>query len=51
MPEGHSIHRLAIAFTELSKLGIARASSPQGRFSEGAAALGNAKNYSPLGVG
>lgn len=51
MPEGHSIHRLAIAFTELSKLGIVRASSPQGRFSEGAAALDNAKITRPWAWG
>lgn len=37
MPEGHSIHRLAAAITELFSGSAVRASSPQGRFSAGAA--------------
>lgn len=39
MPEGHSIHRLANAFTQLAKIGPVVASSPQGRFSTGAALI------------
>ena len=36
MPEGHSIHRLARQFTSVFAGGTVRASSPQGRFAEGA---------------
>lgn len=39
MPEGHSIHRLARAFTELFAGEPVRVSSPQGRFADGAARL------------
>lgn len=42
MPEGHSIHRLALAFEQLKTLGSLRATSPQGRFAQGAARLNNA---------
>lgn len=39
MPEGHSIHRLAHAFTELFGGQELQVSSPQGRFASGAALL------------
>ena len=39
MPEGHTVHRLAGAFTGAFVGRVVRASSPQGRFDEGAAAL------------
>ncbi|MEE6272790.1 Fpg/Nei family DNA glycosylase [Georgenia wangjunii] len=39
MPEGHSIHRLALAFDELFGGEVLAASSPQGRFAAGAALL------------
>lgn len=39
MPEGHSIHRLALAFRELFGGQRLAVSSPQGRFAEGAALL------------
>lgn len=39
MPEGHSIHRLALALGELFDSERPRASSPQGRFSAGASLL------------
>lgn len=39
MPEGHSIHRLARQFTDVFGGERVRASSPQGRFAEGAALL------------
>ncbi|WP_194949281.1 Fpg/Nei family DNA glycosylase [Actinomyces trachealis] len=39
MPEGHTIHRLAGAFRELWGGQRLRASSPQGRFAQGAARL------------
>ncbi|MCD0178555.1 Fpg/Nei family DNA glycosylase [Micrococcus luteus] len=39
MPEGHSIHRLARQFTDVFGGRRIRASSPQGRFAEGAALL------------
>ncbi|MDO5724259.1 MAG: zinc finger domain-containing protein [Flaviflexus sp.] len=39
MPEGHSIHRLALALGELFGGSHPDASSPQGRFSQGAALL------------
>ncbi len=39
MPEGHTVHRLARAFNAQFAGGRVAASSPQGRFAEGAAAL------------
>ena len=39
MPEGHSIHRLAYTLTRLAGGRVTRASSPQGRFSAGAATI------------
>lgn len=39
MPEGHSIHRLALVLTELFSGEVVRASSPQGRFAAGAELL------------
>ena len=39
MPEGHSIHRLAAQFTQVMSGEVVAASSPQGRFAEGAAVL------------
>lgn len=39
MPEGHTLHRLARQQTELFKGQVVRASSPQGRFVEGAALI------------
>ncbi len=39
MPEGHVVHRLATAFTDHFVGHCLAASSPQGRFAEGAAAL------------
>ena len=39
MPEGHSIHRLARQFTDVFGGWPIRASSPQGRFAEGAARM------------
>ncbi|ROR73912.1 Fpg/Nei family DNA glycosylase [Bogoriella caseilytica] len=39
MPEGHSIHRLALAFRELFGGQRLAVSSPQGRFADGAALL------------
>ncbi|MCZ0858995.1 Fpg/Nei family DNA glycosylase, partial [Actinomyces israelii] len=41
MPEGHTIHRLAGALTELYGGRRLRTSSPQGRFADGAARLDN----------
>ncbi len=38
-PEGHTVHRLAAAFREVFVGQMLRASSPQGRFEEGAALL------------
>lgn len=37
MPEGHTLHRLAGALTEVLGGSVVRAGSPQGRFAEGAA--------------
>ncbi|WP_311590959.1 Fpg/Nei family DNA glycosylase [Trueperella bernardiae] len=42
MPEGHSIHRLALVLTELFAGKVVRASSPQGRFAAGAEILDRA---------
>lgn len=42
MPEGHTIHRLAARHADLLAGGPVRASSPQGRFAVGAAALNGA---------
>ncbi len=39
MPEGHTVHRLANAFTAHFVGDVLRASSPQGRFTEGAARI------------
>ena len=39
MPEGHSIHRLAAQFTQVMSGEVVAASSPQGRFTAGAAVL------------
>ena len=39
MPEGHTVHRLANAFNEVFVGQVLRATSPQGRFAEGAAAI------------
>lgn len=39
MPEGHTIHRLARRHRRLLQGSVVRASSPQGRFAEGAALL------------
>lgn len=39
MPEGHSVHRLARQFTDVFGGRRIRATSPQGRFAEGAALL------------
>lgn len=39
MPEGHSVHRVARLFDELFSGSIVQASSPQGRFTDGAALL------------
>ncbi|MDT7951494.1 MAG: zinc finger domain-containing protein [Acetobacteraceae bacterium] len=39
MPEGHVVHRLAAAFTDHFVGHVLAASSPQGRFAEGAAAV------------
>jgi len=39
VPEGHTIHRLAREHTRVFRGGIVRASSPQGRFADGAALL------------
>ena len=39
MPEGHTVHRLANAFNGVFRGSRVAASSPQGRFAEGAAAL------------
>ncbi len=39
MPEGHSIHRLARQFTDIFTGQVLQVTSPQGRFSQGAAAL------------
>ena len=39
MPEGHSVHRLARQFTDVFGGRPIRATSPQGRFAEGAALL------------
>ena len=38
-PEGHTVHRLAHAFTQSFTGRVVRASSPQGRFADGAATL------------
>ena len=39
MPEGHTLHRLATYFDKVFGGGAVRASSPQGRFADGAARL------------
>lgn len=39
MPEGHSVHRLALVLTELFSGEVVRSSSPQGRFTAGAGLL------------
>ncbi len=39
MPEGHTVHRLANAFNEFFVGQVLEASSPQGRFADGAAAI------------
>jgi formamidopyrimidine-DNA glycosylase len=43
MPEGHSVHRVARLFDELFSGSTVLASSPQGRFSDGAALLSGAQ--------
>ena len=43
MPEGHSVHRVARLFDELFTGSTVLASSPQGRFSDGAALLSGAR--------
>ena len=39
MPEGHTLHRIAIEHRRLFLCQVVRASSPQGRFADGAALL------------
>ncbi|GIH06203.1 endonuclease VIII [Rhizocola hellebori] len=43
MPEGHTIHRLAARHNELLRGEVVNATSPQGRFSAGAALLSGSK--------
>ena len=45
MPEGHSIHRIAKQFEAHFVGDVVQASSPQGRFAEGAAVLDGRKDY------
>ncbi|WP_298251307.1 Fpg/Nei family DNA glycosylase [uncultured Arthrobacter sp.] len=51
MPEGHSVHRLARQFSSVFGGARLSASSPQGRFSEGAARLDGATMVSALAHG
>ncbi len=51
MPEGHSVHRLARQFSSVFGGARLRASSPQGRFSEGAARIDGATMLSALAHG
>lgn len=39
MPEGHTVHRLADAFTAHFVGNVLHASSPQGRFTDGAGTI------------
>ncbi len=39
MPEGHTVHRISALFAEVFEGEVVRASSPQGRFAEGAALI------------
>lgn len=51
MPEGHSIHRLARQFDDVFVGERLRASSPQGRFAQGAALIDGARAVSAAAVG
>lgn len=51
MPEGHSVHRIARQFTRNFVGRTAGASSPQGRFAEGAEALNHREMLQSLAVG
>lgn len=51
MPEGHSVHRIARQFSRNFVGGPVSASSPQGRFSEGAAVLDGREMLSAKAVG
>ena len=43
MPEGHSIHRIARQFNDVFTGDSVRVSSPQGRYTDGAALLDGAR--------
>lgn len=51
MPEGHSVHRIARQFTRNFVGHSAQASSPQGRFAEGAAVLDGREMLQGMAVG
>ncbi|MBO9627169.1 MAG: Fpg/Nei family DNA glycosylase, partial [Microbacterium sp.] len=51
MPEGHSVHRIARQFDRNFIGKTLRASSPQGRFAEGAAVLDGREALSVQAVG
>lgn len=51
MPEGHSVHRIARQFTKHFVGHICEASSPQGRFAEGAAVLSGREMLRCFAVG
>ncbi|MEE2814821.1 MAG: DNA-formamidopyrimidine glycosylase family protein, partial [Actinomycetota bacterium] len=51
MPEGHSVHRIARQFARNFTGRPVRASSPQGRFAEGAAVLDGREMLQAMAVG
>lgn len=51
MPEGHSVHRIARQFTANFDGRVVRASSPQGRFADGAARLDGLVMHETFAVG
>ena len=51
MPEGHTVHRIAQLFSELFAGQVLTASSPQGRFSEGAALVSGATLLTSQAIG
>ncbi|MGB4137493.1 MAG: DNA-formamidopyrimidine glycosylase family protein [Microbacterium sp.] len=51
MPEGHSVHRIARQFSRNFTGRAVRASSPQGRFAEGAAVLDGREAQTAMAVG
>lgn len=51
MPEGHSVHRIARQFARNFSGHVVRASSPQGRFAEGASVLDGREMLQSMAVG